>query len=384
MSGDRGEDRLRQLWRQRRTLAAITLAGTVGGGLYAVLAPKWFEAQLAVVPSIAEKMPISAAALAMGIDLPFDVGGGSSDADRIQAVLKSRSVTDAVIAKFGLRDVYGRSTMEDTRKDLWSHCASRIDKKPSVVTLTCEDKEPARAQAMAAFFGEVGNRTFVRVTTSSAAAERKFLEARVVQARDEMDGAAERLRAFQEQHKVIDLSEQSKAVVTAMAKLKGDLLAKQLELSYLDSFSSSDEATAVQLRQQVAILERKMKTLESSQSDAETPPARSQAKERSDGSDLFPAALSVPKLRFELEQLFRDQKIQETVFLMLTQRLETAKVNEARDTPAFSILDPPVLPTKRSRPKRLTVLLLGFFVGLGAALAWTLTEASRKRLRAAL
>src|SRR5439155_9657193 len=87
-------------------------------------------------------------------------------------------------------------------------------------------------------------------------------------------------------------------------------------------------------------------------------------------ASFFPGAMNVPALRFEVEQLMREQKIQETVFLLMTQRYEMAKVDEARDTSTFQILDHPTLPTYRSRPKRLMVMLYGGVAGLALACAW--------------
>jgi uncharacterized protein involved in exopolysaccharide biosynthesis len=354
-------------WRQ---IALAVAACTGVAASYALLTPKWYEAQLAVIPTAQPKMGSGLAAAIAG-DLPIDLGG-STDSDRIQAVLKSRSVSDAVIHKFALLARYQERTMERAREALWHHCQTRIDKKPSVVTLTCEDKDPETARALTAYFGEVGNSVFVRVSSSTAGSERKFLEQRVQQARGEMNRAAERLREFQEQHKVIDLPEQSKAVVSAMAKLKGDLMSKQLELSYLSSFSSADESTAVQLRQQIGILERELRTLEDNDPVAEAPAANASKLRKSEQKDIFPKVMSVPRLRFELEQLFRDQKIEETIFLLLTQRFEMAKMNEARDTPAFQILDAPVTPTQKSRPKRVVIILFGLLMGLGAGAGWVL------------
>jgi uncharacterized protein involved in exopolysaccharide biosynthesis len=82
--------------------------------------------------------------------------------------------------------------------------------------------------------------------------------------------------------------------------------------------------------------------------------------------------MNVPELRFELEQLMREQKIQETVFLLMTQRYEMAKIDEARDTSTFQILDHPTLPTYRSRPKRMKIILYGGIAGLVLACTWIL------------
>jgi uncharacterized protein involved in exopolysaccharide biosynthesis len=51
------------------------------------------------------------------------------------------------------------------------------------------------------------------------------------------------------------------------------------------------------------------------------------------------------------------------------QRFEMAKVDEARDTSTFQILDHPTLPTLHSRPKRLKFGLIGLVVGALLAIA---------------
>ena len=89
--------------------------------------------------------------------------------------------------------------------------------------------------------------------------------------------------------------------------------------------------------------------------------------------------MEVPKLRYDLEQLYREQKIQETLFLLLTQRYEMARISEARDTSAFQILDPPTLPTMKSRPKRSLVIAFGLILGLLAGAAFALAPIWTRR-----
>lgn len=360
-----------------RNLAIGGGAGLLAFGMYALLSPKWYEAQLAVVPGTPPKAQ-SALAGAISMELPVDIGVGGTDAERIQAVMKSRSVTDAVIEKFGLMQRYHEKYIEGARKSLWAHCSTKIDKKPNVVTVTCEDKDPNVAQAMTAYFGVVGNRVMRHVSASSAGEERRFLEERVAEAKKDANEASERVRDFEEKHKIIDLPEQSKAVVSAIATLKGDLLSKQLQLDYLHGFSSSDEATAVQLRRQVGVMQSKMRMLEDEPGDdgatvaATAPTAAKRAAKGKQEQDIFPVAMTVPKLRFELGELYREQKVQETLLLLLTQRYEMARVDEARDTSVFQILDEPVVPTHHSRPKRAQLVVLGLVLGLLAGAGYTL------------
>jgi uncharacterized protein involved in exopolysaccharide biosynthesis len=139
-------------------------------------------------------------------------------------------------------------------------------------------------------------------------------------------------------------------------------MTKEIQLSYLKSFATPDEASAQQLKRQIAILGNKLDSLE-------------QVKMQADGQpegNLFPAAMSVPGLRFQLEEIFRDQKIKETVFLLLTQKLEMTRIDEARDTSTFQVLDDAVTATFRARPHRLLIAIAGFLLSLALAIGWLL------------
>jgi capsule polysaccharide export protein KpsE/RkpR len=363
----RSIDLVSVLLRRWRALAVFGVLGVAMAAAYAFLSPEWYAATLTVVPS--QRSPdIAAASLAAKLPGAFDMF--STDIQRIQGVLSSTSVADEVIDKFHLQDRYGERYREHTRRALSEHCGATVDRKSGLVSLTCEDKVPEQAKAMAEYFGEVGNRVFGRVTTSSAHEERRFLEAQVVKARHDVDESSRKLREFQEAHKIIDLPEQSKAVISAMAAIKGNLISKQIELSYLSSFSAGTEVSVVQLQQQIAIMESKLKQLEDARQSVVIAGSGSSA--TSGSASFFPVAMNVPELRFELEQLMREQKIQETVFLLMTQRYELAKVDEARDTSTFQILDHPTLPTYRSRPKRMKIMLYGGVAGLLLACIWIL------------
>ena len=80
---------------------------------------------------------------------------------------------------------------------------------------------------------------------------------------------------------------------------------------------------------------------------------------------MFPAALDVPKLRAEFEGLYRDRKVAEATLVFALERLEGAKANEARDVSTFQVLDPPTLPTRKSRPMGSAIVLGATLIGLG-------------------
>jgi uncharacterized protein involved in exopolysaccharide biosynthesis len=84
-------------------------------------------------------------------------------------------------------------------------------------------------------------------------------------------------------------------------------------------------------------------------------------------------------------------RVQETVFELLTQQYEIARIDEARDIPVVSVIDAPGIAEKKSFPPRLIVtLVLTFLALLGASVTVLLREAwaqfspadPRKRLMA--
>jgi uncharacterized protein involved in exopolysaccharide biosynthesis len=356
------------LLRSWRTLCVFALLGVASGVVCAGLATRWYAATVTVVPS--QRSPGNGGDMAAGGPLALEALG--IDVQRIKSVLTSRSVRDAVIDRFALEAHYGVADREHTRESLAQRCNASVDKPAGIVALTCEDTSPELAANMTAFFGEEGNRVFGRISVSSAREERKLLEAQVEKIRRDVEEASRKLREFQRTYKVIDLPEQSKAVISAMASIEGEILSKQLELSYFAGFAADTESNVVQLKHQLRGLSSKLQQLETAGA--------------SPNSDFFPAAMSVPDLRFQLGELVREQKIQETLFFALTQRYEMAKVDEARDTSTFQILDRPAVPIHPSWPQPTKLVGLGTIFGLALAGAWIIVPAwwSRRTRRAAL
>jgi uncharacterized protein involved in exopolysaccharide biosynthesis len=358
-------------------MAAVTLLFAAVGGLYGVLAPRWYRSELVVVPGKSQRA--GGLSSLLGGDLgalagSLDTAQGA-DGARIAAVLKSNAVTDAVIEKLNLKTRYSETYQELARAALWQHCAVRNLPKPNLVELSCEDQDPRFVQEMLRYFAEYGNDAFRRVNVGSASEEARFLERRVADLRQQADLTAARMREFQEKNQIVDLESQARAVVSSLAMLHGQRISKRMELGYARSFSSAEEAGARQLESQISVVDDMLRDLE----EPSAPQAQASQKRpgRSDAG-VFPSALAVPKLRSEYEKLYRDRKVAEATLLFALDRLEGAKASEARDVSTFQVLDPPTVPTRKSRPKGSETTVRGALFGLIGAMAFEWWR-SRKR-----
>ena len=361
-----------------RRIAVGALLLALIGGLYGIFAPSWYRSELVLVPGKSQKSGGLSSLLGGdlgGLAAGFDASvGGGADPARIAAVLKSNAVTDAVIKKFDLRARYDEllsrtaKYQEVAREALWKHCSVRVLPKPNLVELSCEDKDPRFVQEMMGYFADYGNDVFRRVNVGSASEEVRYLERRVADLRQQADLAATQMREFQERHQIVDLDSQAKAVVSSMAALHGQRIGRQMELGYARSFSSPEEAGAQQIKSQITVVDDMLRDLEK--------PGAANPKGK---TGMFPPALAVPRLRAELERLYRDRKVAEATLLYALERLEGAKANEARDVSTFQVLDPPTLPTKKSRPRALESALFGAVLGLAAGVLFEWVQSRQRR-----
>ena len=86
----------------------------------------------------------------------------------------------------------------------------------------------------------------------------------------------------------------------------------------------------------------------------------------------YPTIRSLPLLGAKYSDYYRRAKIQETVFELLTEQYELAKVQEAKETPSVKILDPATIPERKSFPPRLLIMLLSTALALSMSVAWVL------------
>lgn len=81
-----------------------------------------------------------------------------------------------------------------------------------------------------------------------------------------------------------------------------------------------------------------------------------------------------PALQLEYGRLTREVEVRQEVFITLRQQDEIAKIAEIREAPVINVLDPPEVPTRRSRPRRLWIVSMAFVVSFGVAAAVALVR----------
>ena len=363
---ERSAAHIRLLWEQRRFLVRWTVIGFVLSLVVAFLIPSRYVATTQLMPPDNQSGGGAAAFLAAtgrggsGLaGLAGDLLGTKNSGALFVGILSSRTVQDRLIDQFDLRREYRDSKMEDARRDLAKHTGVSEDRKSGIISISVWDHSPQRAADLAgAYVGEL-DRLVAQVSTSAARRERIFLEERLQAVKQDLDASATKFSEFASKNTAIDIPAQGKAMVEAAATLQGQLIAAESELHGLEAIYTNQNVRVKALQARVSELRSQLGKIggEAGSAGALSP--------KSDPS-LYPSIRQLPVLGVTYADLYRRTKIQETVFELLTQQYELAKVQEAKEIPSVKVLDAAVVPTKKSFPPRGVVTVLGaalFFLG---------------------
>jgi capsule polysaccharide export protein KpsE/RkpR len=249
-----------------------------------------------------------------------------------------------------LQKVYWSRYKQDARKKLDSRTDVSEDRKSSVITLAVVDRSPQRARDLAQVYVEELNHVVSQVSTSSARRERMFIEQRLTSVKSDLEDAEKQFSVFASKNSALDIKEQTKAMVGAAGELEGQLIAAQSELQSLEQIYTDNNVRVRSLRARVDELKRQSEMLRGT--DA------SLASDATQPDQMYPPIRKLPLLGVEWADLYRRMKIQETVYELLNQQYELARIQEAKEIPTVNVIDPANLPERKSWPPRLMIIVL--------------------------
>jgi capsule polysaccharide export protein KpsE/RkpR len=302
-------------------------------------------------------------------DVASQVLGSKSQGALMVEVLKSRTVADKLVDQFDLRKLYKVKYRDDARKKLESKTDISEDKKSGVIVIQVTDHDANRAAQMAQAYVAELNTLLASVSTSSARRERIFIEGRLKTVKHDLEVAEQQFSDYASKNTAIDIPEQGKAMVAAAAILQGQLIAAQSELEGLSPMYTPNNVRVRAAQARVDELQKQLQKMGGENASLAVRPAPGAAVS---DRDMYPSIRRLPLLGVQWADLYREAKMEETVYELLTGQCELAKIQEAKEIPSVQAFDVGDVPEKPSTLPRLFLMIIGTTFAFGMGAAWIL------------
>lgn len=354
-------DLLKTIYKNRKLIIIITLVTTLFGVVFAFVQPKKYKSEMTFVE---QKSSSSSSLLSsLSSSIPFGLGSNlpSGDSSSLVTVLESRKFRDNISDKLKLREYILKNSKMDKKtqnkfdkQDVseWLKDAVMVsqDTKTGIyrINVTLEDKGMGTKIANQYFY--VLENYLKNEKIDKSKISRQYLEKQVAVVEKELNEKQEILKAYEEEYKSVDIASDAKVVAESVAKVKGDILKTESELTVARTVYGEESVEIIKLQAKLDELNRQLTNFETGK-----------------GSVRFIPLNDIPQIKYELEKLKIEIESTSEVYKMLKVQLEQAKISEINEQSTIELLDEAVIPKMSSstNPKLIIVIsmVLGMFMG---------------------
>jgi uncharacterized protein involved in exopolysaccharide biosynthesis len=292
------------------------------------------------------------------------IAGLKNPNDLYIGMLKSRTVTDKLIAKFDLKKEYDTDLQDETRAKLVEN-TTITSGKDGLITIEVEDKDKKLVAPLAnAYVSELMQLTKVLAVTE-ASERRMFYERQLVQAKDNLAKAEMALKGAIDTRGVVSVDAESRALLETAGRLRAEASAKEIQLGSMRAFVTENNPDYKRVAEELSSLRVELAKLENGRG------AKNSDEASVDGKQSGIANI----------KLLRDVKYYQMLYELLAKQYEVARLDEAKDPSIIQVLDTAVEPERKFKPHRALIVVLSTMIALFGAIGWAfVSEARRKTL----
>lgn len=361
-------DALIFLARHKVLLLVVPFGAAVAAAVISLLLPNIYAGVTKILPpqqnqSASAMMLAQIGSLA---GLPSASLGIKNPNDLYVGILKSRTVADRLIERFDLKKRYEEDTLHDARRAL-ERRTTISHGRDGIISIQYEDEDRGQAASVANGYVEELYKLTQTLAVTEAGQRRLFLDKQLKLTREGLAEAEIALKRTQETTGMIKLDDQGRAIIEAVANLRAQIAAKEVQSSAMRSFATESNPDYYRVQQEIAGLRIELSRLE-------------RTNQLGKGDILIPTG-KVPQAGLEYLRRLREVKYYETVFELLAKQFEIAKIDEARDSSIIQVLDRAIEPERKSRPHRLRITIVTAVLAFLAAILIALLRDARGRVR---
>jgi uncharacterized protein involved in exopolysaccharide biosynthesis len=365
-------DLLTILSKRRRFILGFTAGAAVLTAVVVLLIPSRYTAETIVLPP-GQNSSASSALLGQlgGSGVLASVAGASlgikNPGEIYVSLLRSRTVEDAVIKRFGLMDRYGKKKNSDARIAFEKHSNVAFGAKDGLITISMTDGDAKLAAEMANGYLDEFRKFSAGLAITEASQRRVFFQQQLLEANQSLAAAEEAMKGVEQSTGVLQIDSQTRALIESAADLRAQVVAKEVELQGMRAYATEDNPQMVEANQQLAALQAQLAKLGGS--------------DQTSGAGLIVPRGKVPEAGMEYIRKLRDVKYYETIVELIGKQFEMAKLDEARQGMVMQVVDVALPPDRRSFPRRTITVAIVSLLGFVGACGWCLLAEGIERLK---
>jgi tyrosine-protein kinase Etk/Wzc len=348
---------------QKKVILVCTVGAALVSAAISLVLPQWFRARASILPpeSGVEQSDILSIMRFAGYR-PAYIPTLTSPSEIYSAILRSRRITDAVMDSLDLTTVY-RASAVDVRDRMWD-CTRISVGAEGLVLVEYEDRDRARAAAVANACVRELEKFYSETRLATAKRVRQLIEQRLAETSAELDRADNDLRDFKQATGAVVIGEQTTASIEAAAGLYGKIAELGVDLERMRQYATDKSPEVMDIKSQIRALERTLGDMGYG--------AAGTASGEASGVRVFPRFDAAPALEKQLVGLVTAVEIKRSVYKVLSEQYEEAKIQELKNTVTIQVLDWAQPPDVRSKPKRKLIVGVSTVAALLVSSFWVL------------
>lgn len=287
--------------------------------------------------------------------MPFSMGfGGGSELDKYMGILNTHRVLDVVIDKHDLQNVYEKETRFETYKAVLDNLGV-FDREDGTFSISyLYDNEPEKARDIVlTFYGEL-TEIALELNQNIAKNYRTYIEEAYTKAANDLVISESSFSNFQMTTGVIKLEDQITATINSISELEMMKVQKEIELEFLEKTLGLGNPEIKSKKIEIAVVDQKIESL------------------KKGGESFLLATADIPQNSIGYFRNFRDVTVKTKISEFLALQLQQAKIEELKRTVDIYLLDPPQVPDRKIKPKRLSMLIIILFFSASFTLMYIL------------
>lgn len=346
------------LAKRKKTILSIVIILTIVGFILAFIWPKAYKSEVSFIVTDGNAVNFSSGGILSGL-ANLSVNGANITADQALVLIRNKEIQDNVIEEFDLKKVFGTEVPEGVRKKLDDRITVSEKREGGLgfnqiisISISYTDEEPQRAYDILQFYYGLVDEKIEDLNRKNVEDGYLLLQNRLIQNEKELLIAEDSLVSFQTKYGILEVEEQAKAQVQAIADLRAQIVKLEVEIGYAEEILGENSSKISDLKFQKAEVEKKYNQLINGNSSLDDP------------YDSFLSVKELPELFIEYLRRYREVVVQEEIYKVLYPQYEQQKLNYEEVNSGLRVIDPALVPTYKDSPKRAYIIIATFLFGL--------------------